>query len=62
MRLVLLQGGPLDLDGTFIRDNLMEVRSVDDGDFVAHEYRVAPYQYGQAVGTYAGIAKGPEHY
>lgn len=60
---IRLVGGPLELDGTFIRDNLMPKRVVDDGEYIAHEYYVEPYQLrGAAVATYGGLAEGPESY
>lgn len=62
MRTVLLARGPLELDGSLIRDNLKPRRVVDDSEFVAHEYNVEPYQYGQMVGTYVGVATRPEHF
>lgn len=62
MTLITLLGGPLELDGTVIRDNLKSRRVVDDGEFVPHEYRVEPYQYDEMIGTYVGVATGPESY
>lgn len=63
MRMLTLQGGPLDLDGTQIPDNLMPKRVVDDCNYVSHEYNVEPYQvFGEAIATYVGLADGPESY